>query len=201
MTISYPISAPTLPKHSSIRWIERNNVGISESPISFKQDVFDWDADKWIIQVSIDPLTREEAAPWSAFLSALKGRRGTFLYGDILTASPQGLGGGTPKVNGNLQTGRVLITDGWPNSTLVLKAGDRFQVNNSLYKVLSDATTNGSGQVSIDVWPSLRAHADNADLILSNPKCIFRLTDNSPSPDDLDRSQAWNFSFEAEEAL
>jgi hypothetical protein len=35
-----------------------------------------------------------------------------------------GAGGGTPLVNGASQVGTSLVTDGWPNNTLVLKAGD-----------------------------------------------------------------------------
>lgn len=203
MTISYPLTPPTL-KHTSVQWPEENVVGISESPLSLKQDIHEWEADRWRLVVQIDPLNREEASEWAAFLSALRGKRGTFWYGDEVTKVPRGAGGGTPKVKGAGQAGYILETDGFPNNLLVLKANDRFQVGNHLYKVTKDATTNGSGEVALDIWPSLRGAngpADDADLILTSPKTIFRLSDNVPIPDNIDRNEFWNISFQAEEAI
>lgn len=202
MTISYPLSMPSTTGHSSIRWIERNVIGVSESPLSLKQQIYDWNADKWGLIVSVDPTDREEAAIWSSFLSALRGKRGTFSYGDLLTRLPQGAAGGTPLVNGASAKGDYTIaTDGWPVSTLVLKANDRIQIDTSLYKVLTDATTNSSGEVTLDIWPSSRGHANNASIITEDAKGIFRLSDNEVITDDEDRNQLWNISFEAEEAL
>jgi hypothetical protein len=82
-----------------------------------------------------------------------------------------GAQGGTPLVNGASQTGASLITDGWSNSiTGVVKAGDVFTVA-GVYKVnpvskvstgvlqqfvvTADANSNGSGQATISISPSI----------------------------------------------
>ena len=85
-----------------------------------------------------------------------------------LTAN--GAGGGTPLVNGGSQTGNTVNTDGWPNSTLVLKAGDlvKFGTLNLVYEMQADANSNGSGQATLSVDPlviSGGSPADNATVI------------------------------------
>jgi hypothetical protein len=93
-------------------------------------------------------------------------RLGTFWTVDhrmYLTAN--GPGGGTPLVNGASQTGNSIATDGWPNSTTVLKAGDlvKFGGLNLVYELQADATSNGSGQATLSIDPLiLVAPADNA---------------------------------------
>jgi hypothetical protein len=180
MPITYPISIPTSPTVSSVRWIQEQSTYVDESPFSFARQVQVFSGERWKIEVSVDPMTRAEAATWSAFLASLRGPYGTFLFGDELYKSQLGVGGGTPLINGAGQAGYTLATDGWPNSTLVLKAGDMFQISgtNYIYQVLTNATTNGSGQVTLDVWPRMRSFADNTPIIYSNWKGLFALEDS-----------------------
>lgn len=201
MSISYPLSIPTSPKPSAVRWFEINVVGQSISPYTLQRQVYEWPGSAWGIQVAIDPLTREEAANWIAFLSALRGTRGTFYFGDILFSAPRGTGSGTPKVNGANQTGFSLVTDGWANNSGVLKAGDMLQIDNALYRNLTDVTSDGSGNATLDIWPRLRGHADNSNIVTSNPKGVFRLNDNNVTTQDAGRNQVYNISFQAAEAL
>ena len=76
-----------------------------------------------------------------------------------------GAGGGTPLVNGANQTGASLATDGWPNTTTVLKAGDIINVGglNPVVQVTADATTNGSGQVTLSIEPPIPVDSSPAD--------------------------------------
>jgi len=201
MTISYPLTPPTNIKPSSVRWTDLNVVGVAVSPYTLQRQTFEWDGSAWGLEVSFDPLDREQAAPWIGFLSALRGQVGTFYWGDELFKNPLGAAGGTPRVNGANQVGFSLVSDGWPNSTLVLKAGDMFQVDNALYRNLTNATTNGSGQVTLDVWPRLRTHSDNASIVTSSPKGVFRLTDNSIQAQEASRDQLYRLDFKAIEAV
>lgn len=97
-----------------------------------------------------------------------------------------GAHGGTPLVNGASQnvtyataTGantQSLVTDGWPNSTAVLKAGDVFTLAGvyavnpvpgegasgktvmpylQQFTVIADATSNGSGQATLTISPAI----------------------------------------------
>ena len=121
-------------------------------------------------------MKREDAEQLIAFMLKLNGTYGTFTLGDPLNTSPRGVGTGTPLVNGGSQTGNSLVTDGWTSGqTGILKAGDWIQLGSGstsrLYKILSDANSNGSGQATFDIWPNLRSSpADNAAITVSSPK-------------------------------
>lgn len=78
-----------------------------------------------------------------------------------------GAGGGAPLVNGAGQTGSSIVTDGWPNNTVVLKAGDIVNFGAGPppihYDVTSDVSSNGSGQATIPINPPIFAGASPAD--------------------------------------
>lgn len=200
MAISYPLNMPSGLKESSARLFAANSVSSTVSPFTFQSQIYQHGGEAWGLEVSLDPMPRAEAAPWIAFLGALRGKFGTFLYGPELLKNPMGLAAGTPRVNGANQTGSALITDGWTAGT-TLKAGDLFQISTSLYMALTDQTADGSGNMTIDVWPRLRVHADNLTLTLSSPRGIFRLSENVASIVDTPRHGLFEISFTAEEAL
>ena len=87
-------------------------------------------------------------------------------------------------VNGASQTGGTLNIDGCTASqTGWLKAGDYIQLGTAgtatLHKVLADADSNGSGEVSLDIWPYIRtAPSDNASVVVTNTVGRFRLASN-----------------------
>lgn len=200
MTVSFPLTPPTIYKHAQVEWIQNNFIGVGVSPFSAQQSTQDWIGDYWSIRVQFDVADRDEAAEWISFLSQLQGRLGTFYYGDILTAQPQGAAGGTPLVNGGSQVGHELNIDGCTPSVQFLKAGDKIQIDNSLYMNQKDVSANGSGECTLDLWPSLRGHANNAPIITANAKTVFRLTNNNI--DEVQgRSKLWTIGFEATEAL
>jgi len=78
--------------------------------------------------------------------------------------------GSTPLVNGASQTGASLITDGWANSTAVIKKGDVFtiagvnhvnpqslQITGAVQQFVAtaDGTSDGSGNLTISISPSI----------------------------------------------
>ncbi len=90
-----------------------------------------------------------------------------------------GAGGGTPLVNGATQTGATIITDGWPNSTLVLKAGDlvTFATGPTLvYDVTADGTSDGSGNLTLSISPNIFSGGSpgNNDAIIITASVVFR---------------------------
>ena len=95
--------------------------------------------------------------------------------------SPLGtIAGSTLLVNGASQTGNSLICDGAQALTTVLKAGDYFEVNSELKMVTDDATSDSSGDVTINFSPSLRSSpSDDASITTSNPKCEMKLVDDN----------------------
>jgi hypothetical protein len=147
-------------------------------------------------------MARANAEGWIAFLLSLNGQQGTFLLGDPLGSTVRGVGTGTPLVKGASQTGNSLITDGWTASqTGILKAGDYFQLGSSssskLYKVLADANSDGSGDATFDIWPSINTAVDNnSALTIASAKGAFRLASNEMGF-DLQQAQQYGLAFSA----
>jgi hypothetical protein len=186
MSITYPLSMPaTPPGFRQIELIENSVVGVSVSPFTGQQQVYEWPGSWWSAKIDLVDMRRADAEKWIAFLLCLHGMSGTFLAGDPNAGTAQGPATGTPLVNGAGQTGRSLITDGWTiNKTPILKAGDYIQIGSGtaqrLYKNLTDANSNGSGQATFDIFPTLReSPADNAAITVANCKGVFRRASNS----------------------
>ena len=90
---------------------------------------------------------------------------------------------GTPVMNGATAEGATsLAIDGWPNATLVLKAGDIFTIagvygvnpisgqvweGNELrqFVVTADATSNGSGETTVAIAPKIYSSAAGEDSL------------------------------------
>lgn len=209
MAISYPLSTPTNKTIAEIRLIARNVVGVSTSPFTLKQQTYQFSGQRWEADIQLPAMQRDNAEEWVAFLMSLYGQKGTFLLGDPLGATAQGsasTAAGTPVVNGASQTGGTLAIDGLPASaTNYLKAGDYIQLGtgatSQLYKVLTDASSNGSGEATLDIWPNLRSSpADGATVVVANAKGVFRLNDNATSW-DINRMALYGIAFGAVESL
>lgn len=202
MSISYPLSLPSGPSFSSISILPEAATGVATSRFTFKQQIYQYDGQRWVLETQYPPLTREEANLIKAFLLSLNGNVGTFLAGDILCAVPVGVVSGTILVKGAGQTGQSLIVDGFtPSTANVFVAGDQIQIGNYLYMILNTVSSNGSGEATLDIWPALRSSpADNASVIYTNPKGLFRL-DSSIVGWSADEVGMYNISFSAVEAL
>lgn len=202
MAITYPLSLPDATSYQSATLTAKSVVGISRSPFTGAQQVQKHQGQWWEFEGKLVPLARASAEAWIAFLMSLNGMQGTFLLGDPLATSPRGVGTGTPLVNGASQTGNSLITDGWTASqTGILKAGDYFQLgtgsSSKLYKVLNDANSDGSGNATFDIWPSINtAVADNTALTVSSAKGLFRLGGNEVGF-NLQQAQQYGIAFSA----
>lgn len=165
-------------------WRLQANTARFESPISSRVQTIAHPGSRWVGQMQFQSLNQARKALLSAFINRLEGSNGRFYAGPVPGHVLQGAGGGTPKVKGADQTGCTLETDGWPNSTTVLKAGDYFSFDTSdgreLKQVVEDATTNESGEVTISFVPHIRTSpADNADLEIDNPTCVMMLRDDN----------------------
>ena len=202
MAISFPLSLPNTTSYSSARMTARSVVGVTKSPFTGAQQVQKHQGQWWEWEAHLVPMTRASAEEWIAFMLSLNGQQGTFLLGDPLGATARGVATGTPLVKGASQTGSSLITDGWTASqTGILKAGDYFQLGTSssskLYKVLADANSDGSGDATFDIFPSINvAVANDATITVASPKGLFRLASNEMGF-DLKQAQNYGIAFSA----
>ncbi len=190
MSITYPLSLPTVSGIRTITLKTMNSIGVSRSPFTYKEQVFDYGGQMWEADITLPPMNRAEAEEWISFIIKLKGQSGTFLLGDPSAATPRGSASstpGTPVVSGASQTGAELSIGGLPTSTTgYLLAGDYIQIGSGssarLHKVLSNADTDGSGNATLDIYPSIRVSpGDASPVVVSNAKGVFRLSTNEAS--------------------
>lgn len=125
-----------------------------------------------MLELDFAPMTRDQFAPIYAFAIAQRGQYETFTYIPPVLGTPRGAVGGTPLVNGAHSAGdNTIATDGWPNSTLVFKAGDfvKFAGHNKVYMVTANATSSGAGAVTLTIEPPLNsALVNNESIIATN---------------------------------
>lgn len=79
MTITYPLSFPTTVGLTDSNLKMRTSVSMNESPFSFTQQVYNWQGERWEIDVVLPLMKRAVAEEYKAFLASLKGKLGTFL--------------------------------------------------------------------------------------------------------------------------
>lgn len=205
MAITYPLSLPATNKERRVAIRARSSVGASESPFTFEQQTFVHQGESWAAAVELPPMGRADAEAWIAFFLALNGRQGTFLMGDPLGTTPRGTWAGAPKVLGAHAVGvKSIAMDGFSVGATV-KAGDWFQTGSGgashLHKVVQDATADGSGLLTLEIWPRTRVSlADNDTFTINSAKGLWRLADNV-SEYSLEQAQLYGLQFACVEAL
>lgn len=205
MAISYPLSLPATDWPAEIEFGAESVVGINVSPFTKEQQVYAHQGECWMATVTLQPMKRATAEQWVAFLLALNGVEGTFLMGDPVNTSPQGTWLGAPKVLGAHAVGvKSIAMDGFTAGATV-KGGDWFQTGTSgnahLHKVVQDGTADGSGLLTLEIWPRLRAAlSDNDTFDTSSPVGLWRLASNKRGW-TIRRAQIYGIQFDAMEAL
>jgi hypothetical protein len=207
--INYPLTPPAIAGigPQDFTMTEDNVVGETESPFTLSQQVQPWPGQRFKIEANLPPLVMSEAEQWIAFLGSLFGKLGTFLMGDYNRPAPQGSFAGSPVVNGSNINGlnQLNLRGGTASITNWAVAGDYVQVTapgfpQRIYKVLQNASTDGSGDVTLQIFPNLRETlADGTAIVTANCAGTFRLVENSFSW-KVDRNKIYLISFKAKEA-
>lgn len=204
--VTYPLAFPNVSVRGST--FRLTNV-VSESPSIFTaaSQVYAHQGQIWSGEITFPRMRRDQAREVIAFLLQLRGKFGTFLYGDpdYLALGPQGVGGGTPLVAGGSQTGNTLDVDGFPALTTVYRKYDYFSLGSGttqrLYCLTEDATTDGSGAVTLTFEPRLRiSPADNDPLTFTGAKGAFQLAENITEW-QADQSNIYDITIPIKEAL
>ena len=205
MTITFPLTLPTAPSIRRVRILPSSIVGVSVSPFTAQQQVQDYADAGWAYEVELPAMERAAAEQWIAFRLKLRGRLGTFLLGDPAAKTARGTVAGSPLVDGAHAAGaKILATKGWTAGATIL-AGDYLQLGTGLdqrlYKNLADATADGSGEASLDIFPRLRAALVGDEAITtSDCRGLCRMVDNT-MPWEVDEMRHYGLSFGAVEAL
>ena len=204
-TPSYPLTLPTATGITTQNFGLQRVVSVTESPFTDQEQVYEHEGAKWTATFSLPPMLKNNASIWLAFLMSLRGRRGTFKIGDQDRKTIQGVATGTILVNGASQTGNAINLDGFAVSTSnVFKAGDYIQINSYLYMVSANVNSNGSGEATVYVEPSLRSGIetinDNTTVIYTNTTTIMRLDTNDLNW-DTNKVSVYGISFACGESL
>jgi hypothetical protein len=182
MTITYPLAFPSLGV-ASVRITQNAVVAVSKSPFTGTEQVQEHQGQWFECEISIPPMYRADYAEWDCFFLQLNGRSGTFLTGDSSYRVPRGTVAGTVLINGSHSArSKTLAVKGMTAGTTLLKS-DYIQLGTGstarLHKVISDATADGSGNATLDIWPALTTSYANGDPVTYNsPVGVFRLTSN-----------------------
>jgi hypothetical protein len=210
MSISYPLTPPAIsgigPEDFTLAM--QNVVGEADSPFTLSDQVQQWPGQMFTIEANLPPMLYPQAEQWITFLGSLFGKYGTFLMGDYNRPAPQGAMSGTPLVNGANASGsnQLLVRGAAVSITNWAVAGDYIQVMASggqqrIHKVLQNANSNGSGLVTLPIFPNIReALSDGTTIVTANCAGTFRLADNTFKP-KIDKNRIYTISFKAREAL
>jgi len=203
MTISYPLTLPTSPGITRVRIGIESAVAVNTSPWTFTTQVQAHQGMRWTAEFTLPPMSRDEAEDWQVFLLQLNGMTGTFMLGDPFADEPRGNWSGVPRVKGAGQSGQSLLLDGFVVGATVAP-GDVFQIGQRMYKYIgtTNAVANGSGEVTLDIWPRLRGTpADDEIVIVNNPRGLFRLSDNQNDLYNSEAMEYYSISLSAVEAI
>jgi hypothetical protein len=181
------VALPVTPGFRDITFDVNDTVATVRSPYTGVTQTQAWPgADWWSATVTLPPLTRAQAAQWTAMLMELRGMANAVMLSDPLCATSQGSPSGVPVANTAGGTGwnaagtTALYTRGWTaNRFRLLLPGDAIQVGYRLHRVLDQVNADVNGDAAINIWPSLReVPADGQAIILKNPAGLFRLAAN-----------------------
>lgn len=178
MSGTFPASPA--PAQVSIRSLTPSKVSLGHS---LKRQTRSLGGQRWGFRLAWAPMTQAQFAPIFGFCVAQRGQYEAFTWQLLSRMWPlQGAGGGTPTVNNQagspeeLQTGsRNVVTQAWPNSTAVLKRGDfiQFGGHTKVYMVTADATSDGTGKVTIAIEPALIVGPAHGAAITVGPSVSF----------------------------
>ena len=203
---TYPLTFPSEIKIQSQEFSLITSVAKTVVPFNFKQFVHNYGGSVWKATYTIPPVAKTEAGILQAFFMQLHGSEGTFLLGDQNVTTPKSGITTQYAVNGAHLTGSFDVNiDGCANDTVILKAGDYVQFNSGattkLHMVVSDVTSNGSGEATLPIEPSLKSDLSNDAIVVTNaPKCVFRMDSNELGWSSSSNS-VYAFSFACTEAL
>lgn len=171
------ITLPSTPKPQTMSWRLLMPTQANVSSWTGKRQVVASGRGWWECDFNLPPIVGStNINAWRAFVALARGTANDFYIPVDPTA--QSALSNTVRTNGVDQTGRAIATDGWPNSTTVLQAGQFVTINDQLLQVTSNVTSNGSGQATIAVEPPVRQPvADNSVVEYKNPFCKMYMTE------------------------
>jgi len=199
MAITYPRDFPTINGQTIIEKMtirQKSATVVQQSPYSYHQQVHDFGGIRWEAEVTIRPLTHDEALVFQGFLASLQGQKFTFLMGSPLWTSD----------NEDNAVEVDTTTDAGDDTMQIrvatlreVKAGQFFEMHEQLYMFLEDqGTTSGT---TLKITPPARKDITAAtDCITNLPVGTWRLATSDVNW-DISKAGLYSFTFACVEAL
>jgi hypothetical protein len=212
MAITYPLAIPSLLGESEANLKKYDAVGEAISPFAGSAQQQQWQDQHWELDLVWPEMVWAQAAALDAFLGALHGKYGSFLWGPPQSvAGPLGSGLGSPlavaSAGANQPGNNLLSTAGWdPNVVGVLLPGDFLQVTVTvprLYQYVGQVplVSGAGGNAVLDIFPSVReAIPVNQAISITAPQGTFRLAANRREAPEK-RTKTFNMQLKAREAV
>lgn len=166
-------------------------VAVSESPFTLDTQVYVHQGARWEAEITFPPLDHDRSRPVEAFILGLKGREGTFTFGNPLHTST---------LSDNTVSSAAVRAESFTlgSGTAAVEAGTYFELNNYLYCVTSD---KAAGATTLNFQPPLRLAVSSSLVVKYNlPTTTWRLSSNDIGWSVNDSSQ-YGFSFACVEVL
>lgn len=158
---------------SELTWYLEENNRAFDNPLTGGVQVSDQGSAKWVGRLTLNNKDLETARMLDVFFLRLRGRYNKFRIYDPLFPEPQGAAGGNPMVDVSHQLGRELVIRGLTPLQNFLKAGDYFNVGESLHRLTEDADADASGKTTLRFEPALR-YSPTANTPIKTSKCTVR---------------------------
>lgn len=202
------LTFPTIRGARTVEWYLQALTQQQDSPFDGSTQTIAMPGSRWRGTASYT-LQLVDFRKLQAFLSALGGRSGRFLF-----TPPQAIRTlpalvSAVLVDGAAQTGASLAVKNLPVSTSVFSAGDWISWPDAagrpqLHMVTSDIVSNGSGLAALPIAPPIRhSGPDGATVEVVSPQGVFMLTsdDQGKFMHSGDMPRRAQVSFEMVEAL
>lgn len=153
-----------------------SNTRIFTGPYTPTTQVIDLLGERWTINFDIandiDPIL---GAAREAFFDRLAGPANQIAIWNLVRPIPAGTMRGTPTIDSTVaQLANILPIVTAPRATLL--AGDQIGVNGQLCRVMANAVADGSGAMSVEVRPRMRAEVGaGAEVLWDHPTANMML--------------------------
>lgn len=157
---------------AEITFTALESASISKSPYTHDQQVFDFNADMWMLDITLPPMKRDLAEAWVSFLLRCRGPINEFTVGDPNAVTPQGAWRDIDNVAITGSTGdREVVIASDAGFTL----GDYFQLGSGATARLHKILESGTDGDTVEIYPCLRGDVSAAAATVEATVGRFRL--------------------------
>lgn len=156
---------PNSPRPTDVQWQLQDFGNTQKGALGGQAQRINRLGARWGATVTMPPMSTENALAWSAALldANSNGARWRISQPSVTIGTP-----GSVAINGAGQSGGSIICDG-ATSGYTIKAGQFINVTTNgdayCYLVSGDATSDGSGNITIPIYPDLREEPQNNDPV------------------------------------